>query len=167
VEFEPTPAQEPFDYPLGGAEQEPEGPLPLDEEPAAGPAAGRLAGLILAAAAVLALAGWLAWQRLAAGEATARGQALGLYRRIRASLARAGLRATPSTTPDEFLRAAQTALAGRPRLQAAVDRATGLFRRAAYSPHPVSGAEAAEARQLWQAARGQWIAWVIRKRIHR
>ena len=164
VEFEPTPARLVFARPAGAlaeATAAPAAPLSAD---AAQPS---LALWLIGVAAAAAVAGgglWLLGQIGRPG-GDPRGEVLRLYWDEVWWLALAGLNAEPSETPDEYLQAHGAALAGRPGLLAALSRATELYRRAAYSQHPVSEAEAGAARSLWSAARlarlsllaGRWL----------
>jgi hypothetical protein len=123
-----------------------------------------LAGL----AGLLAALGVLWWGRLrrsATGSPTS-----DLYWRIRAALARTGIDAPPSTTPDEFLAACAPALDTRPALRAAVAQATRLYVQVAYSPHPTRPSETFAADQMWREARSEWLElWLgaVWRQFHR
>jgi hypothetical protein len=163
VEFEPTPARAVFELPLGGSSITPTAPSPASGAGApASPTPQALALLIGVSVLVLGVAGWAGWQFAARRQpATPRQQVLQLYRRMRAALSTAGLGASPSITADEFLQARSDVLSDHPPLLAAVTEATDLFRQAAYSPHPVSEAQARAAQHLWAKSRLAWIRLTI------
>jgi transglutaminase-like putative cysteine protease len=165
VEFEPTSARGVFDRPLGGSNVTPT-PLPLGANGAT-PASpvSRAAGLVVGLLAVaLAVVGWLWWQLAARRPPdTPRQQALRLYGRMRAALARAGLGASATVTADEYFQARAEVLSAQPTLQAAVAEATELFREAAYSQHRVSEARVRSAQGRWRAARLAWVKLMLRR----
>ncbi|MEP7359196.1 MAG: DUF4129 domain-containing protein, partial [Anaerolineales bacterium] len=151
VEFEPTPARAPWVRPAGASVVETPAAAAAPLAPQRRGLAPWLVGVL--AAAALALGGWWLYGRPNAAGGDPRGRAVRLYQDELRWLALAGLGARPADTPDEFLRASSAALTSRPALLAALSRATDLYRRAAYSPHPVSAAETHSARRLWSAAR--------------
>ena len=169
IEFEPTSSQGTFDRPAGATDvpatlAAPAGPA----TPVAGSLPRWLAVLVAVAVMALAVAGWAGWQTAGRRQpATPRQQVLRLYDRMRGALARAGLAAPGSVTPDEYLRARADDLTARPALLAAMTEATDLYREAAYSQHPVSATRARGAEQLWQAARLAWVGLAVRRRLRR
>jgi transglutaminase-like putative cysteine protease len=170
VEFEPTPAQPALAYAEGavaGTPAPPTGEVPVRQTGLAWRDWVALAALLVAGAALLS---W-AWERRRSRPdplaGTPRGRALRLYGRLRRALARAGLRAPSSATPDEFLSTHAAALKARPPLGASVARATAVHERAAYSPHPVDVHETAEAERLWGRARWAWLGLVVGRFIRR
>ncbi len=98
---------------------------------------------------------------------TPRGRALRLYDQLRRSLARAGLAAPPSATPDEFAAEYAAVLLAQPALGASVARATALHERAAYSQHPVAGSETTDAERLWAESRWARLVLVVRRVLGR
>jgi hypothetical protein len=171
VEFEPTPAQPALAYAegvLAGTAEPPSGEVPVRQP---GALDWRVAVVAVGALVVLAAVVSWVWDRRRprpdAAAGTPRGRALRLYGRLRRALARAGLGAPPSATPDEFAAAHTPALAARPKLGASVARATALHERAAYSPHPVHEREALEAERLWGRARWAWLGLWVRRIFRR
>jgi transglutaminase-like putative cysteine protease len=164
VEFEPTPSRQVWSRPAGEVSvATPAAPAqPVTARPGLAP---WLVGIL--AAAALAIGGWWLLGRPDALGNDPRGQVLRLYREERQWLALAGLDAHPADTPDEFLKARRSALANRPALLAALSRATDLYRRAAYSLHPISAAESSMARHLWSTARLSAVRLLARQLTRR
>jgi hypothetical protein len=158
VEFEPTSARSRFDY---GVEAGPAPTLPVTPGPALSAGQGSSWSIPLWAGGLiglLSLLGAVWWLRRPGHDAPARE----LYQGVRRALAQAGLRAEPSVTPDEYLAAYKPALASaRPALFEALARATSLYLKATFSPHPVSEAEAQTARALWRRALPDWLKQLI------
>jgi hypothetical protein len=103
--------------------------------------------------------GW--WWINARGPTTTRQRMQALYRSMRSALARSGLGALPSLTPDEFLTAHTRALAAQPRLSAALHQATHLYLEATFSPHGPTEAEIESAHRLWgRAASERMRLWI-------
>lgn len=172
VEFEPTPAQPALAYAEGAVAGTPA--PPMAEVPVAEPEGLGWRGWVVAAGALLVAAALLSWvwdqQKKRQPEPTAqtpRGRALRLYDRLRRALARAGLGAPPSATPDEFEAAHAAALAGKPALRASVAQTTALHERAAYSQYPIGPSETAEAERQWGRARWAWLALWLRRVFRR
>ncbi len=166
VEFEPTSARSVFAYESGAAPLAATIPAP---PPAAPPLPDRwrvaaraavLIGLLL----LLGVGGWLIRPR-EPGWRTPRGQARALYWTMRRALALAGLIATPSATPDEFLSAQSGVLAKRGRLRDAVTRVTALYLRATFSPHPPTAAEMQTAQRSWQRAAPDWLRLWLKEHL--
>jgi len=161
VEFEPTAAQSEFEYALET------GPVPIAS---AKPLVELKihygwAPVLWAGGIILAILGalWLLPRLRRPG--TPRGQAQALYWKMRRELARTGLSAPSSTTPDEFLAASLPALAERPALLEALNRITALYLWATFSRKPVTDFEIQTAKGLWQEAWPDWFRlWVKRKR---
>jgi hypothetical protein len=166
VEFEPTVSQEAIVYP--DAPVMPQPAAPRSEQAEAEPGS-RLP--LIAAAAAFGLAVW-ALARMATGQplfGRRRGGAPAdlLYRAIRRRLAWAGLRAGPSTTPDEYLAAAEVQLRDRPQLVGALQRATRLYLDDRFSLHPPSPVEVSRAGDAWRGAAREWRALLARKLLRR
>ncbi len=154
VEFEPTAARATFDYAAGvtAVVTPPAAPEPLAVE-------GRAWGAVVAAGLVLALWAAAAWWLARRGQPrarTPRARALRLYGRMRATLGRAGLRATPGVTPGEYAAGQAGALQARRPVAQAVDHVTALHERAAYSAHTISTGELGAAEKAWRRARRAW-----------
>ncbi len=165
VEFEPTPARDVFDRPLGGSTAAPTPPPAVGAPSAAGNPLARIVAVIIGLLVVaLAVAGWAWWQVAARRQpATPRQQVLRLYGRMRIALRRAGLGASANVTADEYLQAHTEDLSARPAILTAMTNATDLYREAAYSQHPVSAARAQAAQRLWQQARLAWVGLAARR----
>lgn len=164
VEFEPTAAlaRIPYETPAGSAA------APGDALPARpAPPAPAWQGIVLIALVTVALIGgwgsffWLRARRPATAPPALLAERH--YRRLRAVLGWAGLRAPPSTTPGEFLRQCAPALRRSAALPALLAQATALYQQALYSPRAPSLAAIQLARR--QAARrwGDFAALVLRR----
>ena len=170
VEFEPTPSRAVFTRAPGDSQA---APTPAAAVGGAQPGTQLPAPawlIVLAiAAALLAAVVWYQMRLRDAelGAAAPRQRALRLYRQIRRSLARAGLAAGASVTPDEYLAAARGTLDGRPPLLNAVSDATALFREAAYSAHALSETRARAAERMWTHARLAWLRLVVARLLRR
>jgi hypothetical protein len=158
VEFEPTAARAPFEYRAEAATPVPATPI--------SPTPGTRPGLEIAWWAWIGLGVlmlFLIWPLLtraapaSARDHTPRGEAHALYWAVRNSLARLGLRAPPSTTPDEFLAAHSPALVNHPALRTALTQATALYEHALYSPHPLTLRETLPAKESWRQAWGERV----------
>lgn len=160
VEFEPTAALSAFQYgelstPPTLAAQAP--PLPEIQRP---PLAW-LWGLRLALAALLVVGTSLVWQWRLARRRTPRQQVLAVYWAARRAL---GFAAPASTTPNEFLAAASSALDSLPQVFSALRELTALYLRAAFCPRPILPEEARLAQTIWRQA---WPAWGWRRLTRR
>jgi hypothetical protein len=154
VEFEPTAARATFDYAAGQTAV-----VTPPEAPEESAVEGRAWGAVVAAGFVLAVWAAIAWglaRRGGARARTPRARALWLYGRMRATLARAGLRAAPGVTPGEYVDGQGSALRARRPVAQALDRVTALHERAAYSAHPISTGELSAAERAWRRARRTW-----------
>jgi hypothetical protein len=161
VEFEPTSARTEFEYALEtGAIALPTPTEPLVEvEVRYGwtPVLWAL-GILLAIVALV----WLLPRLRRPG--TPRTQAQRLYWNVRRALARTGLSAPESMTPDEFLATSMPTLAEQPALLEALSRITALYLRATFSRMPVSDFDTRSASAAWQALWPAWFKlWVNRK----
>jgi transglutaminase-like putative cysteine protease len=158
VEFEPTAAFAPPDYP--GAP----GAAPMAEpQPAPAEASitfGEVARLIAAAVIILLVLAWLA-RPLFVRAPPASERVRALYWQMRRALSRAGLRAAASTTPHEYLRAHAAALA--PPLRSALAEATQVYERAEYGEQSPAPREVERVQMQWQRARIEWVKlWMAR-----
>jgi hypothetical protein len=87
------------------------------------------------------------------------------YAGMQAWFAAAGLRTTPSTTPDEFMERLGVALQGKKRLLDAAQAVSDLYRRTVFSPRLPEEGELHSVKQLW--LRGLWEyfrLWLARRR---
>jgi hypothetical protein len=161
VEFEPTAARAAFRYPAGLVMATAAAP---DADPAsvARSQPGWRAALALLVVALAGFIGWLVIRSAGPRGLSPRARALRLYGRMRASLARAGVGATPGLTPAEYQAGPAARLAARPPVAAALARATDLHERAAYSAHPISARELAETESAWRRARRTWARLWLR-----
>ncbi len=105
----------------------------------------------------LAVSAVRAYRALEPGWQTPRGRARALYRQMRNSLARAGIRAPANLTPNEFTAAFAAPLAAYPNLARALVEATGLYLRATFSAHTPPPAETGRVWRLWWRAGGDWL----------
>ncbi|MGQ0602091.1 MAG: transglutaminase TgpA family protein [Anaerolineales bacterium] len=151
VEFEPTAAFSPRDYP-GAASAAP-------AEPAAVPShqpitAWEVVRLVGAVVVVIAILVWLVRPLFIRAQPTPE-RARRLYWQMRAALGRAGLRGNPSTTPHEYLNAHAEALA--PPLRSALADVTRVYERAEYGEQTPAPREVENVQHQWQRARGEWM----------
>lgn len=163
VDFEPTPARPVLEYPVENAPTPL--PVPISPPPLGAPTQPWQALLgVIALGTALALVLILLQRGLNPRnrETGARGQIRELYWTMRRLLSLAGVRATPATTPAEFLSAAQPRLDNRPRLTIALDRVTDLYSRAVYGSQSVGYDELAAALGLWHRARVEWLGLGLR-----
>jgi len=86
------------------------------------------------------------------------------YFTVRRALGRAGLAASTSITPNEFLAQAAPCLAGRKKVSGALQQATTLYEEAAYSPHPPAARAVDSARQVWIRSFWEWLRLVFSKK---
>ena len=93
-------------------------------------------------------------------------QSTALYRQMRQALALAGLRAPPSTTPDEFLATCTAPLEKRTYLRSALEQATALYRQATFSLHPPGPEAIYYARRSWQRALPDWVLAIMDNLLH-
>jgi len=163
LEFEPTPAYEPFRY---SAEQtEVLLPSSTDEAAEAGqknefPPLVWLGGVFLLLAGAWGLFFWFHRQKIHAKN----GEVLAslLYRRVCRELSRAGLAARDQLTPLEFLFNSWERLEAYPTLQNAFQLVTMLYIRAIYSGHPPSIHEVRMGAWHWKKARRERMAFLLR-----
>jgi transglutaminase-like putative cysteine protease len=159
VEFEPTAALTVFRY----ADASTSSTNPTADASSHLPSGARFSVWQWAAtlAAVVLLAGsvTLLWQWRVARGRSPRQRVLAAYWAARRAL---GLRAAPSTTPDEFLANHAPALKDRLTLLSALRGLTALYLRAAFSPHTTTSDEAqaarAAGRRVWWERLGQRLA---------
>jgi hypothetical protein len=102
-------------------------------------------------------AAWRFVRSLEPGWSTPRGQARALYRQLRSALAAAGLTATESMTPAEFMAVHREPLSEHPAIWQALSGATQLYLQATFSGHPPRPAQTEQARQLWWRAQWEWL----------
>ncbi len=171
VEFEPTAAFDPFTRPEGERTLPTPTTAPASEEeaPLSPASLAILIGLLLAVVAALALMFLSGSGRLErrAGRRRAGSREEALYLGVRRALGWAGLHSAPSDTPDEFLHACAARLQSRPRLWAALQSATDLYRQAAFSPRPPASQARLAAERAWQAAFVQWLGLLARHLLRR
>jgi len=164
IEFEPTPA---FPAPVFGSSGGQAGGSPVTpREEGVAVAWGRIAaglGIALGAAILIVLAGGL-WRLVRESRRVGR-PAARLYWRLRRVLAWGGLAAPGAVTPLEFLALCRAEMSGRPRLIAAVETATALYVREAFTPGQEAGAELSTAQAQWRAAWGDLLTWFVKKKI--
>lgn len=164
VEFEPTASRSAFDYAaLVTPTPQPPAPItiaiPVDWPRVQETVLWSLV-VILPVAAIWAAWRLSRWRRerrsLSGRQARARDQ----YWQLRRALARIGMGAPPSLTPGEYFAATLDRLAGRPRLQVALERSTALYVAAMFStalPHPADlDAGAAAWRRAWREYATLW-----------
>ena len=168
VEFEPTSALATFTRPAGDLSQVPMPQIiPQTKQTGGAPAAAVLTGLVLLAAAALALMILSARGRLApdASMPPTSQQALALYHQVRWALSWAGLHAPPSRTPDEFMAACAIPLQARPGLWQALEQATDIYTAAVFSPRPPGPEVTYRARRAWQRALPAWLLLALQNLV--
>ena len=147
IEFEPTPALNPFDYVPGERATQP--PLRVGPGRVRDSQAFRGAGwAILGLAGVLGAAFALRPRRRR-GPLGDAGRLRLLYWRMRAELSVG--RGQSSLTPAEYLAGQAAWLGLRPRLERVARDITALYVRAAYSSHPVPPQALGRARRAWRS----------------
>lgn len=155
VEFEPTPSEPAIEY--LAAHEEAVAPSTPQRGDAGNGDIFNQAWLVFAALiGCLAITAWL-YRQVEWLRGTDKGRAKIVYSDIRRSLAWVGLDAPSSLTPDEFVARHARVLADRDILSQAIERATGLYVRATFSPDAPSKTETEAARRMWQRARSQWL----------
>jgi hypothetical protein len=169
VEFEPTASRSAFDY-AALITPTPQPPasimisIPVDWP--------RVQETVLWGLAVLlpAAAVWAAWRlsrwrrerrSLSGRQARARHQ----YWQLRRALAHTGMGAPPSLTPGEYRAATLDRLAGRPRLQGALERSTDLYVAAMFSTALPNPADLDAGAAAWRRAWGEYAALWARARV--
>jgi transglutaminase-like putative cysteine protease len=163
VEFEPTAAFSAIDYP-GAAEEvaPPIGSLTPNTAPPWSLGEGlRLIGLI---AIIIAGLAWLLRPFIVRAPSASE-HVRALYWGMRGALSRAGLTATASTTPEEYLHTHRDSLA--PALHSALRYATEMYERAVYGERDPAMSETEDVRRLWQRARGDWVRLWVRRTLKR
>lgn len=163
VEFEPTPAYEPFRYSTGQTEALP--PSSAVEQTETGERKEVspliwLGGVFLLLAGVWGLFFWMHVQNLHGKKGEAR--AVQLYWRVRRELSRAGLAASGQLTPLEFFSNSRGRLEAYPTLQNAFHLVTMLYIRAIYSGHPPSIQEVRMGAWHWKNARRERVTFLFR-----
>jgi transglutaminase-like putative cysteine protease len=161
VEFEPTAARTEFEYALETgpvAVATPTEPLVEVEIHYGWTPVLWVGGILLAIVALT----WVLPRLRRPG--TPRAQAQALYWNMRRALARTGLSAPASMTPDEFLTASTRTLLEQPALLAVLDRITTLYLRATFSRRPVSDFDTQTASAAWQAVWPDWFKLWMRRR---
>ncbi len=166
VEFEPTAAQTPIDYPE--IQEVTRAPSALPALPPETPRTASWLSLILLgiiAFGFLLLPFWLL-RLFSLGGGEASQQVNTLYKQMRRALDWAGLRAVASVTPDEFLRLNKDQLAGYGDLQHALRQATALYQQSIFSAHPPDTRRVREVGALWRHSVRDWLILWLRERWH-
>jgi transglutaminase-like putative cysteine protease len=161
IEFEPTSAQEVFDYISAETEQ----PDRLAESSQtrstdSAPTPIMIGMLSAALLGLIGVAALIVWRRIAQSRLTPEVQARELYWAARRSLRQLGVESALSATPAEFRAACIDRLADQPRLRQAVEAATALYIRAVFTSTPPDRSDVDMARRTWRAA------WQERLRLH-
>jgi transglutaminase-like putative cysteine protease len=163
VEFEPTVSQTPFGY--ASLTQAAPAVTPAPEgQPSA------LPPVLLTVLLALGMAGSVAFlalllRFLGGGERPGTKidpvqQAQAHYFRVRRALRLAGVDATSSATPNEFLEQAGPRLAQRKGLASALQQATEIYEEAAFSPRPPDTQRVESARRTWGRSFWEWVRMV-------
>jgi hypothetical protein len=163
VEFEPTVSQAPFGY--ASLTQAVPGvtPAPQDQPSGLPPA---LATLLLAlgmaggVAFLLLLLRFLGGSERPGTKVDPGQQAQAHYATVRRALRLAGVNATRSATPNEFLEQAGPLLAERKGLANALQQATEMYEKAAFSPRPPDTQQVESARSAWERSFWEWVRMV-------
>jgi hypothetical protein len=85
-----------------------------------------------------------------------------LYRQVRRALGWAGLSASPSLTPDEYLVVCREPLARYETLEKALHQVTEVYREQVYSPHPPDTRRIRRASLTWGQSTRDWLALFAR-----
>ncbi len=163
IEFEPTSARTPFEY--RGEESQPPDQLSTTTT-GAGPreSIGPLifAGVIVIAFAAVAIGVLrVGRQRRRERSLPPDRQARALYWQMRRTLARQGLSAAGSITPDEFWVQQADRLQAWPQVLSAVRQVTALYIQAVFSPVLPTIADVESSRRAWIVTRRErWRWWV-------
>lgn len=163
VEFEPTPSQATFQYSRRG-QPTPEAP-PTIPPPAETPTAPPRSPwpLILAGLMVTSGLAGLYFLFIHPTRGAAGGLSGQLYWNMRRMLAWAGLKASPASTPGEFLQRHRRTLLTRAPLLNAAQEITSLYQRAAFGRRPPQQAEIEAARRAWSKTRGDWLRLLFQR----
>ena len=163
VEFEPTPIHPLLNY----VEDE---NLSLSETQESAKAIQKKDRLILVGLGVLiviilliVLLFWLPINWLPVFGGPSGSPAASLYQQMRNSLARAGLSAPASVTPNEFLQIAASRIGAFPVLETAVKQTTSLYVDTLFRPDPPDEQVLAEARQAWRASSKERRSFITQK----
>jgi transglutaminase-like putative cysteine protease len=154
IEFEPTPAQDVFDFTTTDKKESdrlPEtSPTPSGETVPAPIVIGMISTLLMG---LIGLAAYLVWRRTAQLQGAPERQAWNLYWEVRRSLRRLGVEAAPSATPTEFRAVCTDRLAGQPRLLHAVNEVITLYICAVFT---AIGPDRSEVQRVWRLWRTAW-----------
>ena len=152
IEFEPTAAQEVFDYTTKEElpdDQLPE--LPASRSETAAPTSISLAvpGAVLVLG-LLGAAAYLVWRRYTQSRLTPELQARKLYWETRRSLRQLEVEVAPSATPAEFRAACADRLADQPRLRDAIDTVIESYIRAVFTSTPPDRSDVKIVQRAWR-----------------
>jgi hypothetical protein len=165
IEFEPTASRSVFDY---QAEAKPPDRSPaatsLETRSSIEQAIGLGLTIVIGLAVILGAVIYTR-QRIDERRLTPDRLARDLYWRIRRSLARSGVIAPRSITPDEFLTIHHSHWEQWPRLREVLQSVSALYIRAVYTANGPSRAEVEVSRRLWRSAwRDRWrLRWQAMK----